>query len=877
MSRNNRELSQFASFIEVTDNVKKLGIKTDLSITGGLGVGAGLSEYLSEIESNGDDPESLVVFKPSRFLQDVVFEGNVSIATTEENPVAITSTSITVPDLFVTNLLDVNAPDGVQILGNIGIGSTTADPKSLSIYNTAEVFGITTFVSGAVFAAGSGSTVYAYERLVISNSQLLGNFQVPGEFRFGPQTPALEVEGGARIGKYLSVGLGLSVSDYITIGSSASQASEFISTAVFKNNVQVSGDEISFGARVTSNFISTSILGATPTIGTEGSRWEQAFLDKLSVETSSQFRGNATFEATENGEIQFSGKPVQFIDAFTASGISTVGGLFVSLDQINQGSTYTIGIATFLRTIEGVARTSLQANAVDIYDADVDTFYYPTYSAQSIGNTSVGDRLYVSNGFGFNPISSDAYIGGNLSVLGNAIIADVGEPDLRFFLLNSPKSLEAFLSADEITLGGQATSGVTTIRTGETHVNVLQVNENIVQASTGNTNFLMNDNINTRFFGNLELDGDTIRSNRDTAFIFDDTVQYANLLGDAINIDIGSNNIGITSLRNNRIDLYGDLLLKTDQILASDESVAIQLDSNRTVTIQGDLLVNGNDILASTGATNITLQNNQRTIFAGDIQVGTNEILASDGNMNIMLESNTLTSFAGNIRVEGNEIQAGTGVTNITLLDSLQTIFAGDIRVNGNSIRAANGLVNIEMEDNTKTIFQGDIQVNGDDIRAADGTICITLEAPSGNVAIGSDLYANSVYFSGNDATLNNHNVRIKDSLIDISLIEDETNLGTLIGPNTVTNYDAGLILNYFNVGLDTSKKAAVFWDNSAGRVAIATDVTESNPNILTVSAYSELEAKGLVINSASGVRRLLEDDGTYLQLKRVVIDAGTY
>jgi hypothetical protein len=241
------------------------------------------------------------------------------------------------------------------------------------------------------------------------------------------------------------------------------------------------------------------------------------------------------------------------------------------------------------------------------------------------------------------------------------------------------------------------------------------------------------------------------------------------------------------------------------------------------------------------------------------------------------MESNTLTSVTGALRVEGNAIQAGTGATNITLVDGSRTVIEGDLQVKGNSIRAANGLVNIEMEDNTKTIFQGDIQVNGDDIRGADGTICITLEAPSGNVAIGSDLYANSVFFNGIDAVFNNENIKIKDNLINIGLLEDPNNLGTLIGPNTTTNYDAGVILNYYSVGLDTSKKAAVFWDNSTERIAVASSVRETTPNILTVDTYAALETNNIYINSASGLRQLFEDDGTYLQLKRVVIDAGTY
>jgi hypothetical protein len=900
MPRNNRELSQFASFIEVNDSNNKIGIITDLSFSSGLGVGNNLTSYLDRIENYGDEEESLIVFNKAHFLDDVEIDGNLSIGSTG---IIEISGDTTFNNLNVTGILStvnggsirVNTPIDVGIPNLYGISTSYLLPeeKFVRFFNPVIFYGeftqfkgegvifdvgVTTFFTTTEFDRGaifSGPTGYAAtfntKILVTSESLAFGEPNGIGTLN----TFAVDVDGGISASQFMQVGSGLTVWDYISIGGSATNESYFLSTTRFKSSLVSIGltnnpSVLELYSKVANDILpENNFIG----IGTPLDPWGFGYFDIIKSDTNIE-----TQDLQVLGDADFT-NAADFIGGLNASGVSTVTDLFVSADAFIQRHLLVTGFATFTSPapINGVARTSIQANNIDIKSANLNEFYYPTLSNSAGIQTVLGGELFVNSGIYYNPISSDFYVGGNLNVLGDSIIADIGEPDLKFFILNTPKAIEGFLAADQILLGGQASTGVATIRNERFDVNTLRVVGNNIQASTGNTNITLDDNTNTRFYGNIEFDGNTIKTNRDTAFIFDQTVQYANLLGDAVNVDIGSQGVGIVSLRNNRADIYGDLLLKTDQILASDGAVSIQLDSNRKVTIQGDLVINGNDIISGGGVTNITLVNDQFTIFAGDIQVNGNEIRASDGNVNILMNSNVLTSVTGNLRIEGDNILAGTGATNITLLDGQQTIFAGDIRVNGNSIRASNGFVNIEMEDDIKTIFSGDIQVNGDDIRAADGTICITLEAPSGNVAIGSDLTANSVFFNGNTAVFNNDNVSIKDNLINIGLLEDPNNLGTLIGPNTTTNYDAGILLNYYSVGLNTSKKGGVIWDNSAERIAIATDVRELSPNIATIDGYATLEAKGLVINSVSGVRNLLEDDGTYLQLKRVVIDAGTY
>lgn len=888
--RNNRELSQFASYIDITDSLRTIGVKTDISANFGVAVGGSTGDYNSRVDSGLDPQGSLIVFSPTRFLNGVDMDGGITIngAVSFANTTAIGIDSLGNANFENLNVLGLSTfADGgfVEInsntvFGKQYIGNIQPSNNFVTFYSNADFGGFVTFsgieqtkFNNGIFIVGGVSNFD--DRLVIRDTS---ESPTRGRTPFGLASTnfLLEVDGSATFSDSLAVGAALSVSEYITIGYTGSLgSSNFLTTCDFRSEVNI-GSTSTTELRIGSVIASDLVPSGNTAIGRSTSRWNVGYFNIIDSANGGEFTGVVNFF----DGIKVSNSPIDSTDGLNVTGVTTVTDININGQLTSIGNALFAGLVTFTAAapIDGVARTSLQARNVDINAAILDDFYYFPLLNQSGVQTASGGELFVNDGLYYNPISSSLYIGENLSVLGTRIDADPSDSSITFSLLNSNVlNLDAFGDAQAINIGNPNPSGIATFNNFQFHVERLQVNANQIQASTGNTNITLVDDVNTIFAGNVQFEGNTIKTSSTTAFIFDETVQFANLFGDALFVDIGSQGIGIASIRNNETHLYGDLLLKNDQILASDGATAIVLNSNETVTVFGDLVVGGNDIRAGGGQTNITMVNDQFTIFAGDIQVNGNEIYASDGNVNILMESNTLTSVTGALRVEGNAIQAGTGATNITLLDGQQTIFAGDIRVNGNSIRASNGLVNIEMEDNTKTIFQGDIQVNGDDIRGADGTICITLEAPSGNVAIGSDLYANSVFFNGIDAALNNENIKIKDNLIDIGLLEDPNNLGTLIGPNTTTNYDAGLLLNYYDVGLDTSKKASVFWDNSRERIAIASSVREVTSNVVTVDNYAALETENIYINSISGLRKIFEDDGTYLQMKRVVIDAGTY
>jgi hypothetical protein len=219
------------------------------------------------------------------------------------------------------------------------------------------------------------------------------------------------------------------------------------------------------------------------------------------------------------------------------------------------------------------------------------------------------------------------------------------------------------------------------------------------------------------------------------------------------------------------------------------------------------------------------------------------------------------------------------------------TIFAGAIEIDGDEIRSSNGQTNIILDGDVLTEFTGDIRVGGaGTIQAADGVIAITVENGTGNVAIGSDLTANSAFFNGLEARLNVQDVNIRDNLLTLGLIEDPTTEGTLIPPNVGlgNSGDVGFLMARYDIGLSTHKYAGIFYDESAGRVAIRTDVeddlvgTGRDRKLLLNGLPSELEVKNLLVtlNNTIGVKTLFEpssSDATVLTLGNVEIDGGTY
>ena len=936
----NRELSQFASFVEIVDSTKQVGLRTDYCISNGLSVGGGVSAYNQEITNNSREKESLISFKKSYFLDSSYFDKDLYVSGIATFPNLVASGSFSAVGVSTFESLYVSSSNNalststgaLVVEGGIGVGKSIVAKETISCENlivatraASEIVSVAgSLTANDILArkrftvAGVGSTaqvdfadntytsfngisvqfvtipnfenglfvnagVNTFKNITYIQNQSADGFlnleTNPANIFYPGPRYALFVDGGASISKYLNVGIGVTIGTWISVGSSGNSGNpnKFFNTTSFE------GSEVILGATTSTKITPYGLFNASIipdpstagiSIGSSTRTWPFIYgnVGVISDFTSTTLR---VFNESNFG------KSAVFTEGLFSTGISTFNiGLNVQ-DQVNFfNNFYVAGLSTFLGAIQGTISTSIVSQNSIIGTANNDQDYYFALLQNRTAQPD-GSGLYVdtgiTTGLAYNPISNNLLIGNNLTINGNSIIAEPENSAKSFNLLNgNVKVANIFNSADSLEIGG--VSGVTTIRNALTNVTgFLKVTGNQIKASDDSTNITMTSNTLTSLAGNLTINGTsgaaTILVNQGRLNFANTNVIYADLLRNAINVDIAST-IGITTINSQQLYVGGDILLGGNDILASDGLTNISLNSNQLTTFQGDIQVQGNDIRASTGATNITMTNNTLTAFAGDIQVGGNDIRASDGNINIFMTSNTLTSIAGNLKVEGNQIQAGTGATNITLIDNVQTVFAGDIRVNGNDIRASDGLPNITLESNTNTYFAGDIQINGNDIKNSDGTISISLvPSTNGNVAFASDITAYSVYANGVVASLNTQNVEIKDSLINIGLIEDTLNPGTLVGPSSDTGIDVGLLMNYYDT---VARKAAVFWDDSLSRVGIASRVTESN-KVLTVQSYADLQVGGMWVTDCAGTSKVITCETSTRKLQNIVIDAGTF
>ena len=995
MTRNSRELSQFASFVDVRDASQNIGLTTSLVMQGGVGIGSTVGDYLAEAAARGaTDP--LISFSETFLLKDVTIEGNLNssgiLTTTDLLVVGITtlsrdtglgtvyigqeSTPVAIASATSGSLNFGVGPGGGTTLSQDGISKATvvidnteiADPEVIALH----VFGKTHFegLGNGISTIGLAQTdfVVAPQALYLSPVTVLDGVDIIGintigtggssyrprlrvlsdKYAMDPGFSSLDdsgqaaiyTDGGLEIEQWGRVGYGFSVLENVQVGYNLAtgryreNGDEAVSQ--FFGDLQFEGPTLTVGLNTGSHryndpYTSTRIdllnsvitsnvlpyvedLGgnlSSPSIGTEGNRWGSGyFLRVLNVSNDDGDGGVLTQNLT--------------VDTLATLGITTIIGTGgTSTDEVyldvgpgkavfnsiqNGLYFYSSGIGTFVgdfnvlndngNAANAYVTTSFHTQQLNVTQKDATTasdpeFFYPAMANAGTSQTTSGTVMYVNPGFYLDAFGTSLYVEGNLNVLGTAINATEEFPNLTFDLVNyGVESLKIGGDSTFISMGNEGLAGVATISNFVTEVKILRLLNDQVRAGSGATAIYLDDNSLVQTVGKVAVGGTSIRMLTNIADIADSPTQCT-LFNAGVNVVVGADGIGIATIRNQRTIVSGFLELGSNTIEADGGFPAIDVGTAGTyVSVQQDLIVGSGDIQQGVGVTNIRMVNNSKTILFGDLEVRGNDILSSDGNVNItMFDAQELTSFTGAIRVEGNEVRAGTGDTNITLNGNESTTFAGAIQVNGNTIRASNGQNNILLDSDFLTEFTGDIRVGGaGTIQAGDGTICITLEGGTGNVAIASDVTANSAFFNGLEARLNVQDVNVRDNLVTIGLIEDPTTQGNLIPPNVGlgNSGDVGILMARYDVGLSTHKYAGIFYDNSAGRVAIRTDVEDDllgvgrDRKLLLNGLPSELEVQNLYVNISNtvGIKTIFEQnqtDNTVLNVVNVEIDAGTY
>jgi hypothetical protein len=206
---------------------------------------------------------------------------------------------------------------------------------------------------------------------------------------------------------------------------------------------------------------------------------------------------------------------------------------------------------------------------------------------------------------------------------------------------------------------------------------------------------------------------------------------------------------------------------------------------------------------------------------------------------------------------------SGTGSVD---LDSESLTIAGtanEIVTSGAGTTLTIGLPN----DVTVTTSLTTPTVKATDIQANDGTSSITISNGNGNVGISSNLtVSGNLFVNGSTTQVNTTTLTVEDTLVEIGLVDGNA-------PNSDVNIDLGILFNYYT---SSAKKAAVYWDDSAERIAIASEVTEVN-SVLTANAYAALEIGALWVNDCAGQSQVISCAAGVRTLQNITIDAGTF
>ena len=222
------------------------------------------------------------------------------------------------------------------------------------------------------------------------------------------------------------------------------------------------------------------------------------------------------------------------------------------------------------------------------------------------------------------------------------------------------------------------------------------------------------------------------------------------------------------------------------------------------------------------------------------------------GNLSATLLTGTLQTAA-----QGNVTSLGT-LTSLTV--------SGNITANGNIEGDGSTAISNMASAAVTTVTSTSIQATN--LKANDGTASIVISDSSGNVSMASSLtVAGNLTVNGTTTQVNTTQMTVEDTLIQLQMVDGSA-------PGSDTNKDVGILLNYYT---DSAKKAAMFWDDSAARIAFAAEATETS-GVLGSITYSTIEAAGLVISDSTGTGEdVISVDGSNRVLENILIDCGSF
>ena len=148
----------------------------------------------------------------------------------------------------------------------------------------------------------------------------------------------------------------------------------------------------------------------------------------------------------------------------------------------------------------------------------------------------------------------------------------------------------------------------------------------------------------------------------------------------------------------------------------------------------------------------------------------------------------------------------------------------------------------------------------------------LTIDSAGGTVTIDDNLTVNGTFtVLGSQSIINTETLKVEDSLIEVGLVNSG---GSLVAPSSDANIDVGVVMHYYS---GSAKTAAMFWDDSAGRIVIADEVSESSSVMGSIS-YANLEIGALTVSDCQGnSQAVISCSGSTRSLENITVDGGSF
>ena len=587
------------------------------------------------------------------FLWDETNDRFQAITTTDDGTTAGT--------VAVTSYADIKFSNLITTGGDI---TTTSSSANVLIANATTV-SFATAATTLNIGAATGTTI------VKNNLDVDGNINLDG---VSLTTSAATVNIANATTTTLNIG---GAATAVNIGTTTG-------TTIVKNDLQVDGGDLTFGAATTVNIANATVttlnLGGAATAVNIG-----AATGTTIVKNNLDVDGNINLDG---GSLTTSAATVNIANATTTT-----------LNIAGAATTLEIGSASGTTNINNNLDVDGDIN-LDGGDFTVSTstVNIANANATTINFGGAATTLEIGAATGTTNINNNLDVDGNINLDGASLTTSTATVNI------------ANANTTTLNIGGASTTTTIGAATGNVIIgNDLQVNGNDIRSSTGNVAMTLND-INVTITGNLTIQGATTNIGTQD-LVVEDSV---------INLHTTANLAALTS------DDGRDIGLKLHYYKTSDKNAFIGWKNDTSAL---EYYVDATETNGVISGTYGTIKTN---VFFSNITTGTAPFIV-----------NSTTQVANlNVATAGT---AGTVTTaaqpNITSLGNLTIANIDNIQIDGNTISSTDTNGNIILAPNGT----GDVQIDTDTVRIGDSAATATLTTNgAGNLTLSTNEGTNS-------------------------------------------------------------------------------------------------------------------------------------